>query len=111
MVNELPVWLNQGVEPPESLKTTGWQPGMKPSAQHMNWLFNRSYIALKELQENGGIADLRLQVDELETKVTAHLEDMAKHNQIMDGSIKKQLVFGINQNLGCLTVDIAEVKG
>lgn len=56
MENELPVWLNRGVEPPESLKTTGWQPGMKPSAQHMNWLFYHSYMALKELQENGGIS-------------------------------------------------------
>lgn len=87
MVNELPVWLNQGVEPPESLKTTGWQPGMKPSAQHMNWLFNRLYIALKELQENGGIADLQLQVDELETKVTAHLEEIMPHKFLDNGKL------------------------
>ncbi|GEM_PF-3442329 len=85
MVSALPVWLNQGVEPPESLKTTGWQPGMKPSAQHMNWLFNRSYLVLKELQENGGIADLQLQVDELETKVTAHLEEIMPHKFLDNG--------------------------
>ncbi|UED81091.1 hypothetical protein FH508_0004155 [Lysinibacillus sp. CD3-6] len=85
MVSALPVWSNQGVEPPESLKTTGWQPGMKPSAQHMNWLFNRSYIALKELQENGGIADLQQQVDELETKVTAHLEEIMPHKFLDNG--------------------------
>jgi len=109
MVSALPVWLNQGVEPPESLKTTGWQPGMKPSAQHMNWFFNRSYIALKELQENGGIADLQLQVDELETKVTAHLEDMAKHNQFIEGNKKYQIILGWNTVLNCPTMDCVEV--
>lgn len=41
MPEQLPIWRNEGVEPPESLKTSGWEPGMKPSAQHMNWLFNQ----------------------------------------------------------------------
>lgn len=52
MDEQLPVWLNPGVEPPESLKNTGWQPGVKPAAQHMNWLLNRTYNVLRALQED-----------------------------------------------------------
>lgn len=85
MVNELPVWLNQGVEPPESLKTIGWQPGMKPSAQHMNWLFNRSYLALKELQENSRTAELQAEIEALKKKLTAHLEEIMPHKFLDNG--------------------------
>ncbi|RUL56452.1 hypothetical protein [Lysinibacillus antri] len=52
MPEQLPQWYAVGVEPPASLKNSGWQPGMKPSAQHMNWLFNRAYKVLEELQTN-----------------------------------------------------------
>lgn len=89
MLNELPVWLNQGVEPPESLKTTGWQPGMKPAAQHMNWLFNRSYLVLKELQENGSIKDLQEQVEQLETKVNVHLNEFTSHKNETASQLNK----------------------
>ena len=78
MANELPVWMDRGVEPPESLKISGWQPGMKPSAQHMNWLFNRSYMVLKELQENGGIAELQAQF-------AAHLDEIMPHKFLDNG--------------------------
>ena len=72
MPEQLPTWLNVGVEPPESLKTNGWQPGMKPSAQHMNWLFNRAYAVLKELQDGGNIS-------EIEQKLTTLERDFATH--------------------------------
>ena len=47
---ELPKWENQGVEPPESKKATGWEAGEKPPADYFNWQWNRTYEALKELQ-------------------------------------------------------------
>lgn len=48
---KLPEWNAPGVEPSESQKQTGFQPGMKPPAQWFNWHLNWSYLALKELQE------------------------------------------------------------
>lgn len=34
-----------------------------------------------------------------------HVMNMAQHNQIMDGAQRKQLVFGINRTLNCLTIE------
>lgn len=82
MTEQLPVWLNAGVEPPESLKTSGWEPGMKPAAQHMNWLLNRTYNVLKTLQENGDLAQIEQDLMELETKVTQHLDETASLTNI-----------------------------
>lgn len=48
MTEQLPIWRAPGVEPPEDLKNNGWQPGMKPSAQHINWLFNQLSILATE---------------------------------------------------------------
>lgn len=109
MAEQLPVWHNAGVEPPDSLKNTGWQPGIKPSAQHMNWLLNRTYNVLKALQENGDLAQIEQDLSELETKVTQHLNDMTKHNQFMLGGKLHQLGFGYNSTLGCVTWSIREV--
>ncbi|AVK98832.1 hypothetical protein FCT18_14815 [Lysinibacillus sphaericus] len=85
MVNELPIWLNQGVEPPESLKTTGWQPGMKPSAQHMNWLFNRIYLAINHLIENGDVSALEQLVNSLKQNLNNHLDDPMPHKFFDNG--------------------------
>lgn len=52
MPEQLPKWQAIGTEPTIELQTNGWQPGMKPSAQHMNWLFNRAYKCLEDLQNN-----------------------------------------------------------
>ncbi|MFB5283662.1 hypothetical protein [Peribacillus sp. Hz7] len=49
---QLPIWYKQGIEPPNSKKTVGWLPNEKPTAEYLNWLQNRTYEALKELQEN-----------------------------------------------------------
>lgn len=109
MAEQLPVWLNPGVEPPESLKNTGWQPGVKPAAQHMNWLFNRTYNVLKVLQENGNLAQFEQDLSELETKVTQHLDDKTKHNQFIHEGKLHQIGFGYNPTLGCMTYSIREV--
>ncbi len=47
----LPEWKAQGTEPPQELKEGGWKAGIKPPADHFNWLQNLTYEALKELQE------------------------------------------------------------
>lgn len=79
MENELPIWLDPGVEPPESLKASGWQPGMKPSAQHMNWLFNRIYLAIQHLIENGDVSALEQLVNNLKQSFDNHLDDPMPH--------------------------------
>lgn len=80
---QLPVWNSEGIEPPANLQIDGWQPGVKPPAQYFDWLFNRAYKCLEELQTitealetnkaNG--EDLTM----LNNKVTQHLVDETKH--------------------------------
>lgn len=49
--SELPVWAKVGTKPPATmLNTNGWVPGDKPPADWLNWFFNLSYEAIKELQ-------------------------------------------------------------
>lgn len=45
-----PEWRNVGAEPPEDLKSGGFQAGYKPPAAYFNWFFNRVYECLAELQ-------------------------------------------------------------
>lgn len=47
----LPEWKNKGTEPPQILKDTGWKVSQRPPASYFDWFFNRTYEALKELQE------------------------------------------------------------
>ncbi|WP_240418234.1 hypothetical protein [Paenibacillus periandrae] len=48
---ELPEWKAAGIEPPLTKRNEGWKPGEKPPADWLNWTQNRTYEALKELQE------------------------------------------------------------
>ncbi|WP_332649648.1 hypothetical protein [Lysinibacillus sp. 54212] len=122
---QIPIWRAPGVEPPEELKINGWQPGMKPSAQHINWLFHElskeaqkagvtvedllsSTSAVNALSANQGRI-LNNKLTTIEESVTQHLAEMAIHNQFMDGAVKKQISFGVNNELGCLTINISEV--
>jgi Phage tail fibre repeat len=50
--NQLPTWNKEGVEPPQSLKDSGWQPSQKPPADYFNWFFYKTYNALKSLFTN-----------------------------------------------------------
>lgn len=51
MFNEQPPkWDAPGVEPPENKKVAGYQPQEKPPADWFNWIFNRIYKVLQELQ-------------------------------------------------------------
>lgn len=85
MKAKLPVWLDTGVEPPESLKTTGWQEKMKPAPQYFNWFFNRTYLALKELQENGNTSELEQLINALQLVVDNHLGDPMPHRFVDNG--------------------------
>ncbi len=96
MPEQLPEWNSVGVEPPQSLKDSGWQPGMKPSAQHMNWLLNRAYKCIEKLQQAGGniddltqvVADLEQTVDTKFTEVDGDITavDMKVDKHIKDDS-------------------------
>lgn len=46
---QLPRWDDEGVEPPDSKKTNGWDAGDKPPAPYFNWIFNRIYKVFQEL--------------------------------------------------------------
>ena len=48
----LPIWNATGVEPPLSKAERGWKVDERPPADYMNYLQNRTYEAIKELQEN-----------------------------------------------------------
>lgn len=51
--SELPIWQKLGTKPPANiLNTEGWGAGKKPPADWFDWLFNRNYLALQELQRN-----------------------------------------------------------
>lgn len=47
----VPEWAAAGVEPPASLKESGFTPGYKPPADYFNWFLNSTSQVLKELQE------------------------------------------------------------
>ena len=68
---ELPIWLAPGIKPSTELYTNGWGDKEYPSAEVFNFLQNRAYLALKELQEqmpdNTNITDLlNKKVDKVE---------------------------------------------
>lgn len=64
----VPSWPAQGTEPPDSLKTSGFQAGYKPPAPYFNWFWHRSSECLTELQGK---------LSAYETEVTAALNDKA----------------------------------
>lgn len=100
MPEQIPIWRNEGVEPPESLKDSGWEPGMKPSAQHMNWLFNQLAVlaanagtTVEDLLTSTSIENalsanqgrvLNNNLITLDNKVTTHLADIMPH-EFVDG--------------------------
>jgi hypothetical protein len=48
----LPTWNALGTKPPQNKIDTGWNPDEKPPADWFNWIWNTTYEALKEMQEN-----------------------------------------------------------
>lgn len=89
MAEQLPTWLEPGVEPPEVLKTNGWQPGMKPSAQHMNWLLNRIYKCIEEIQAGGGTEELKQELADLQQEFATLQQELTTHTA-EDASLTKK---------------------
>lgn len=95
MAEQLPIWQDPGVEPPALLKTNGWQPGMKPSAQHMNWLFNRVFKCLEEIQAGGGTEELEQELADLQQALETHLAETGQQKHIIVSDI-----LPVNQSIG-----------
>lgn len=47
---ELPEWKASGTKPPQSKLDTGWQIGERPPSGWWNWMLNRTYKVVEELQ-------------------------------------------------------------
>lgn len=107
MAEQLPVWNNPGIEPSTDLKVNGWQPGQKPSAQHFNWLFNRAYKCLEELQgDSAKITELEQTLTELEQTVTSN---DTKVNEHLTETASK--FTNINLNIIDMAVELETLKG
>lgn len=50
--NESPNWSATGTEPPDTLKTNGFEAGYKPPANYFNWFWNTVSKCISELQNN-----------------------------------------------------------
>ncbi|WP_241735041.1 phage tail protein, partial [Paenibacillus alvei] len=48
---ELAEWGAKGIQPPESKRAKGWEVEDRPPADWLNWQMNRTYEAIKEIQE------------------------------------------------------------
>ena len=108
MAEQLPIWQDFGVEPPDLLKTNGWQPGMKPSAQHMNWLFNRIYKCLEEIQAGGGTEELEQELADLQLAFEEHLTEKASLNGV--GHVQlSNLINGTSQTKAATEKAVSDV--
>ncbi|MEK3935917.1 phage tail protein [Sporosarcina sp. FSL W7-1349] len=67
---------------------------------------SRKYVDDKVASAMGNTSQ---KVDTLQTSLTAHLADMAKHNQFIHEGQLHQIGFGYNPTLGCVTFSIREV--
>lgn len=73
---ELPKWEAPGIEPPESKKQEGWDAGDKPPAGYFNWQWNKTFEALKELQERGAEKG---EIERIESVLDNHISDNIRH--------------------------------
>lgn len=48
---KLPEWNAVGIEPPQSLKDSGYKFNDEPAPDHFNYMFNRAYKVMQELQQ------------------------------------------------------------
>ncbi|WP_336761720.1 phage tail protein [Paenibacillus sp. USHLN196] len=84
---KLPEWNATGVEPSETQKQTGFQPGVRPPAQWFNWHLNWSYLALKELQEKAAEKSyVDAELETIQTEIQQLQEDV-QNADIPDASL------------------------
>ncbi|WP_439022596.1 chitobiase/beta-hexosaminidase C-terminal domain-containing protein [Bacillus thuringiensis] len=86
----LPIWNATGVEPPLSKAERGWKVDERPPADYMNYLQNRTYEAIKELQEN---AVHKETIGSIQTDINTAKQDIEENtNQIK--IIQEQITTG-----------------
>ena len=61
----IPAWNAPGVEPPESLKESGFKPGDKPPAEYFNWFMHSVSEAMQEMHEKVLTAEGALALDKV----------------------------------------------
>lgn len=96
----LPVWNSPGIEPTASKVANGWKVDERPPADYMNYLHNKTYKALKELQEKAvhtsDLEDLRLGADGVARESAGSLVREI-HKQQLNGERKSQVLqHGVN---------------
>lgn len=101
---QLPKWDNIGTEPPASKKAEGWQVQEKPPAGWINWLFNRSFKCIEELQEKAVTIDEADFASRIE--FDAHKVDTMPHRFIDNGKIYR---WGLSVNAGIVMFNYEEV--
>ncbi|HHB1907137.1 TPA: hypothetical protein ACOQ31_004811 [Bacillus cereus] len=82
----LPVWKALGTEPPISKVENGWKIDERPPADYMNYLHNKTYEAIQELQENAAHKEDIKAIEENVTNAMVEnnnkIKDIAKINII-----------------------------
>ena len=80
---KLPDWHAEGVEPPESKRNTGWEPGERPPAEYWNWQMNRTYKVLQELQQKAAekveVQQAQQTANEAKATADAAQSDLSAH--------------------------------
>ncbi|GAV10514.1 pyocin knob domain-containing protein [Paenibacillus sp. NAIST15-1] len=89
---ELPEWKEKGVKPPQSKLDEGWKVQDKPPAAWLNWQMNKTYEALKEVQEKAAE----------KTDVTKILKDAKDYTD--------QTVGGLGTHAGDVTMHITAAE-
>lgn len=96
---QLPEWEAEGTQPPKTKRVEGWQPTEKPPAAWFNWLFNRTYKVLRELQQKAAEKEdvqLALQTaQQAEQTANQAASDLASHlNETVTGIVNVVTAFG-----------------
>ena len=79
---ELPQWKEKGVKPPQSKLDEGWKVQDKPPAAWLNWQMNKTYEALKEVQEKAAE----------KTEVASAIEDTKNYTDQKLSNVKPDLI-------------------
>lgn len=86
--NKAPSWSANGVEPPDDLKTSGFQIGYKPPAEYFNWFWKTVSDCLNELQNRPAGIDVTgkvFTVDDVEVEAQIGAEIFNYINNIATG--------------------------
>ncbi|MBL3768829.1 hypothetical protein IRV09_27910, partial [Bacillus cereus] len=96
----LPVWNSPGIEPTASKVANGWKVDERPPADYMNYLHNKTYKALKELQEKAvhasDLEDLRLGADGVARESAGSLVREIHKQQLVSERKSQVLQHGLN---------------